>query len=149
MESENNQYGDILQGNFIDSYHNLSYKHTMALKYVAERCTQVPYILKCDDDVIINGPVLLNILQHHQEHLKYNNNNITSHLNNKQLRVKRNPQQSYWNTKTKTKDENINLIKYESEMENEIFANNNNDNFIYCVTNENAWVRRYVVLNIV
>ena len=51
-ESKHN--GDILQGNLIDSYHNLSHKTVMAYKWLTERCRNAKYIIKTDDDVVVN-----------------------------------------------------------------------------------------------
>ena len=51
-ESEN--YGDILQEGFIDTYANLTVKSLMLLKWFSKECVKVPYILKTDDDMYIN-----------------------------------------------------------------------------------------------
>lgn len=40
IDAEEAQY-DILQGNFLDSYHNLTYKHTMAMEWFSENCPEV------------------------------------------------------------------------------------------------------------
>lgn len=42
----------------------------MALKYASERCPEVPFILKCDDDIVINVPLLLNVLEYFEKHFK-------------------------------------------------------------------------------
>ncbi|GAB0099792.1 Hexosyltransferase [Sergentomyia squamirostris] len=63
IESENMNHGDILQGNFIDAFHNLTYKHAMAFKWSAYFCPEAKYILKTDDDVFVNTPVLLDHLE--------------------------------------------------------------------------------------
>ena len=51
---ENIQYADIVQGNFVDSYHNLSYKATMGNLWVSEFCEQAEFVVKADDDVFID-----------------------------------------------------------------------------------------------
>jgi hypothetical protein len=53
----------LIQGNFIDSYHNLTYKHVMALKWFVYNCPEVNYLLKADDDILINTPLLYNTLE--------------------------------------------------------------------------------------
>lgn len=53
----------IPQGSFRDSYKNLTYKHVMMLKYLIYHCPQAKYLLKADDDIYVNTPVLLNFLQ--------------------------------------------------------------------------------------
>lgn len=47
-------YGDIVQGNFKDVYHNMTYKHVMGLKWVTLYCSKARYVLKTDDDVVVN-----------------------------------------------------------------------------------------------
>ena len=51
---ENYHHRDIIQGNFIDSYRNLTYKHAMGLKWVKYFCNGADYVLKTDDDNYIN-----------------------------------------------------------------------------------------------
>lgn len=58
LEQENVIHGDIIQGNFLDSYHNLTYKHIMLMKWAIYYCPQVQYIIKADDDILINTPYL-------------------------------------------------------------------------------------------
>ena len=62
LESENDQYHDILQGSFKDTYRNMTYKHIMALKWVLYYCPGVHYVLKSDDDTFVNTPVLMRAL---------------------------------------------------------------------------------------
>ena len=52
--AEFQQYGDILQGDFIDAYRNLTHKGVMAYKWIQERCRNAKVIIKADDDVIMN-----------------------------------------------------------------------------------------------
>ncbi|XP_050538599.1 beta-1,3-galactosyltransferase 5-like [Daktulosphaira vitifoliae] len=61
---ENQSYNDIVQGNFIDSYRNLTYKHVMVLKWTLYYCPSARYLLKTDDDTFVNAPYLLEILNH-------------------------------------------------------------------------------------
>uniref|UniRef100_A0A182PDR8 Hexosyltransferase n=1 Tax=Anopheles epiroticus TaxID=199890 RepID=A0A182PDR8_9DIPT len=63
IEQESRLHGDIVQGNFVDAYRNMTYKHVMALKWFAYHCPGAQYVLKTDDDVFINTPVLYNALQ--------------------------------------------------------------------------------------
>ena len=62
LEEENRTYRDIVQGSFLDSYRNLTYKHVMALKWTVYHCPGVRYLLKTDDDVFVNPPALLDFL---------------------------------------------------------------------------------------
>ena len=43
--------GDIAQGDFVDSYHNLTYKNVMGLLWVTEYCSGARIIAKTDDDM--------------------------------------------------------------------------------------------------
>ncbi|XP_055606719.1 beta-1,3-galactosyltransferase 9 [Uranotaenia lowii] len=63
IEEENRQHDDIVQGNFIDAYRNMTYKHVMALKWFTYHCPEAKYILKADDDVFVNTPVLYDSLE--------------------------------------------------------------------------------------
>lgn len=69
IEREADEFGDILQGTFIDSYRNLTYKHAMGLRWVTTACPSADFILKTDDDVFVNTAYLesyLPTLPHHQ-----------------------------------------------------------------------------------
>ncbi|XP_076275527.1 beta-1,3-galactosyltransferase 1-like isoform X2 [Rhynchophorus ferrugineus] len=63
IEIESEVYRDIIQGNFMDTYRNLTYKSIMSLKYALYHCPKVRYILKVDDDTFVNMPLLLNFLK--------------------------------------------------------------------------------------
>ncbi|XP_050306143.1 lactosylceramide 1,3-N-acetyl-beta-D-glucosaminyltransferase-like [Anthonomus grandis grandis] len=63
IKLEDFRHQDIIQGNFLDSYKNLTYKSTLAVKYASEQCNSAKFILKCDDDVFVNTPQLMNFLK--------------------------------------------------------------------------------------
>ncbi|XP_055296051.1 beta-1,3-galactosyltransferase 5-like isoform X2 [Sitodiplosis mosellana] len=71
INDEDAQFNDIIQGNFIDSYHNLTYKHTMALKWFTDNCPDVKYLLKLDDDVFVNVPALHEFLLNNKKDRKF------------------------------------------------------------------------------
>ncbi|EDV92037.1 GH24694 [Drosophila grimshawi] len=53
LVSEQARFGDLLQGNFIEDYRNLSYKHAMGLRWASGECQQrAKFIIKMDDDII-------------------------------------------------------------------------------------------------
>ena len=54
IEHENVLHGDIVQGKFIDSYHNLTQKGVLGLRWVTENCRHAKIIVKVDDDVFLN-----------------------------------------------------------------------------------------------
>ncbi|KAH8321484.1 hypothetical protein KR074_006362 [Drosophila pseudoananassae] len=63
IHNEAEQYNDIIQENFVDSYNNLTLKSVMALKHVARSCfNSTAFFLKCDDDTFVNIPNLLHFL---------------------------------------------------------------------------------------
>ncbi|XP_012280585.1 beta-1,3-galactosyltransferase 5 [Orussus abietinus] len=64
LEEENKIYGDLIQGNFLDAYRNMTYKHVMALKWAAYHCPSAKYVLKLDDDVFVHVPAMLEFLTH-------------------------------------------------------------------------------------
>ena len=68
IQYENELYQDIVQEDFLDSYKNLTYKGVMALKWISIYCSNVKYILKVDDDIVINTFTLINHLKHLDKH---------------------------------------------------------------------------------
>ncbi|XP_055700691.1 beta-1,3-galactosyltransferase 5-like [Phlebotomus papatasi] len=63
IQSESDFFGDIVQGNFVDSYKNLSYKHIMAMKWATEFCPETQFIFKSDDDIFVNTPLMSKHIQ--------------------------------------------------------------------------------------
>ncbi|XP_067645969.1 beta-1,3-galactosyltransferase 2-like [Eurosta solidaginis] len=63
IERENFENADIIQGSFVDSYRNMTYKHVMALKWFLYNCAHAQILLKVDDDVYVNTPQLLIYMQ--------------------------------------------------------------------------------------
>lgn len=47
----------------MDTYHNLTYKHTMVLKWFNTHCTDVKHLIKMDDDVFMNVPNVFKYLK--------------------------------------------------------------------------------------
>uniref|UniRef100_A0AAG5DEP6 Hexosyltransferase n=1 Tax=Anopheles atroparvus TaxID=41427 RepID=A0AAG5DEP6_ANOAO len=62
IEQESRAHDDIVQGSFVDAYRNMTYKHVMALKWFTYHCPGARYVLKTDDDVFVNTPVLYDVL---------------------------------------------------------------------------------------
>ncbi|XP_076030130.1 beta-1,3-galactosyltransferase 1-like [Oratosquilla oratoria] len=56
-------HGDVLQEDFLDSYLNLTLKTVMGLKWAWRHCPQARFVLKTDDDMYVNVPLLLGMLQ--------------------------------------------------------------------------------------
>lgn len=51
---ESNSYGDIVVENFLDSYRNLTFKAIAGLKWVSKHCGNATYVIKSDDDILID-----------------------------------------------------------------------------------------------
>lgn len=54
IESESEQHNDLVQGNFLDTYRNITYKAVMAFQWVYEFCSHAQMVLKVDDDMFVN-----------------------------------------------------------------------------------------------
>ncbi|CAK9293522.1 unnamed protein product [Gordionus sp. m RMFG-2023] len=54
LKIEARKYRDIVQGDFLDSYQNLTYKMIMGFKWIASRCSKADYVLKMDDDIYVD-----------------------------------------------------------------------------------------------
>lgn len=63
MLSEAQKYGDIVVEDFIDTYHNLTLKSIFMLKWTLNCCKSAPFVLKTDDDMLINLRALLQELK--------------------------------------------------------------------------------------
>lgn len=51
---ESDRFEDIVQGNFVEAYRNLTYKHVMGLRWAASECSVAKYIIKVDDDTVFD-----------------------------------------------------------------------------------------------
>lgn len=54
INREQFDFQDLVQGNFQESYRNLSYKHIMGLKWASHFCSHARYVLKMDDDIMVD-----------------------------------------------------------------------------------------------
>jgi len=63
IDEEAAEFGDILQEDFKDAYHNLTLKTIGGLKWSSIFCPQAEFVMKTDDDIFVNVPLLLNSLQ--------------------------------------------------------------------------------------
>ena len=54
IKTESYEFEDILQGDFMDTYRNLTQKGVMGFKWLSERCMNAKYVVKTDDDVIVD-----------------------------------------------------------------------------------------------
>ena len=61
--AENDEHHDIIQEDFLDSYRNLTHKHLMGFKWILRNCPQASFIVKVDDDTLVNIFQLTSFLQ--------------------------------------------------------------------------------------
>ncbi|KAH8249638.1 hypothetical protein KR032_011033 [Drosophila birchii] len=62
LNEEQDLFGDLLQGNFVDTYVNITYKHVMVLKWFNSHCNHAKLLIKIDDDIFVNTKILLDNL---------------------------------------------------------------------------------------
>lgn len=60
---ESVEHKDLIIENFIDSYHNLTIKSIMMLKWIKNNCPKAQFIMKIDDDVYLNLPKLISFVK--------------------------------------------------------------------------------------
>ncbi|XP_053977925.1 beta-1,3-galactosyltransferase 1-like isoform X2 [Hylaeus volcanicus] len=63
IAEESHQFNDIIQEKFYDTYNNLTLKSVMMLKWITSNCGQAKYLMKTDDDMFVNIPILMKTLQ--------------------------------------------------------------------------------------
>lgn len=64
VDAEFRKYGDIIQGNFDESFQNLTLKVVLGLKWITDFCPDAAYLYKGDEDMFVAWPrVLMFLLQ--------------------------------------------------------------------------------------
>lgn len=66
LYEESMNYRDIIQGDFIDSFRNLTRKSIMGLKWFSSYCSMVKFLIKTDDDAFVNTEKLSKYLLENQ-----------------------------------------------------------------------------------
>ena len=59
LSAEQNQFQDILVGDFQDSYYNVTKKVLMGMNFIIEHAKEVEYVIHIDDDVYVSIPRFL------------------------------------------------------------------------------------------
>lgn len=62
LKEENQQHHDLIQSNFLDSYHNLTIKTIVMLEWLAARCASASYVMKIDSDMFLHVRNLVGML---------------------------------------------------------------------------------------
>ncbi|XP_035826997.1 beta-1,3-galactosyltransferase 5 [Aplysia californica] len=61
LKAEAARHHDIVQGNFLDHYHNLTYKAIMGFQWLDERCKGLKLLLRLDDDTFVHVQKLIEL----------------------------------------------------------------------------------------
>ncbi|XP_075869217.1 beta-1,3-galactosyltransferase 2-like isoform X2 [Nelusetta ayraudi] len=62
LVKEDQQHHDLIQSDFLDSYHNLTIKTMMMLEWFNSNCLNASYVMKIDSDVFLSVPNLVKLL---------------------------------------------------------------------------------------
>ena len=54
VAAEARHFGDLVVGSFRDEYHQLRYKHAMALRWAHRHCAHAAHVVKADDDAFVD-----------------------------------------------------------------------------------------------
>lgn len=54
LRLEEESHHDIVQGNFVDSYRNLTYKHLVGYRWTMMFCNTTRFVMKADDDAFVD-----------------------------------------------------------------------------------------------
>jgi len=63
VDAEFARHGDLVQGNFVDSYKNLTLKAVMGLRWMSQYCSEAPFAIKTDDDTFLNIFEMVRLMQ--------------------------------------------------------------------------------------
>ncbi len=96
LKLESEIYNDIVQEDFVDTYYNLTLKSVMAMKWIAHYCERAQFVLKVDDDMLVN---MFSLVKHLKAILSYqevNHNNLIMCNLFKRAKVMRNPRSKWY-----------------------------------------------------
>ncbi|XP_030630626.1 beta-1,3-galactosyltransferase 2 [Chanos chanos] len=62
IQQESHRHHDIIQQEFMDTYHNLTLKTLMGMHWVATHCPNARYVMKTDSDMFVNTENLIQML---------------------------------------------------------------------------------------
>lgn len=63
LVKENRQHGDLIQQDFLDSFHNLTLKLILQFHWMHQHCAHARFFMTADDDIFVHMPNLVRYLQ--------------------------------------------------------------------------------------
>ena len=63
LRLESMEYEDIVQGDFVEGYRNMTLKSLLGLHWFHVHCPGAEYMFKCDDDMFVNIPHLMQAIR--------------------------------------------------------------------------------------
>lgn len=63
LQEEHKNYGDLVQQEFLDTFHNLTIKLLLQFRWMHENCAHARFMMSADDDVFVHMPNLVRYLQ--------------------------------------------------------------------------------------
>lgn len=66
LTEEHALHSDLVQGDFLDTYRNLTLKSMTMLRWATTECPSAEFLLKADDDTFINIPLLAMYLRYYR-----------------------------------------------------------------------------------
>ncbi|XP_055039269.2 lactosylceramide 1,3-N-acetyl-beta-D-glucosaminyltransferase A [Misgurnus anguillicaudatus] len=63
LHEEHKNYGDLVQQEFLDTFHNLTIKLLLQFRWMHENCAHARFMMSADDDVFVHMPNLVRYLQ--------------------------------------------------------------------------------------
>lgn len=80
LETESELFKDIVQANFTDTYRNLTYKAIAGLRWVSEKCPSAVYVLKTDDDIVVDIHRIVRLMRTYISDKWGTNNILAGHI---------------------------------------------------------------------
>ncbi|GMR32160.1 hypothetical protein PMAYCL1PPCAC_02355, partial [Pristionchus mayeri] len=84
LREERRMFDDLLVIDVIEDYHNITYKAQSWIRYLDEECRDVRWIVKMDDDVEVDPPLLSSLLRSHRHYSRVLMGRV--YLNNRVMR---------------------------------------------------------------
>ena len=99
IQREARTYGDIVIGDFLDSYRNLYRKMILSIEWPAKHCAGAQYILKTDEDCYVNVAETIKWLEAEQERDMRTKDTLYAGAVNENMHVVRDPSSRYFVSK--------------------------------------------------